>query len=104
MSNPSWKFYPITKRSQAAIDRLSAKTGVSATTQYLRRANNKRGREARQRIAEALKILIAEHQCITISELVRKSKSDRRTVIKNADLWRSYYGTTNPNYVFPVAS
>jgi hypothetical protein len=106
MSNPSWKFYPLTKRSQAAIAKLSAKTGVPETTMCLRRANNKRMREARQRIVEALKILISERQCITISELSRKSGCGANTVRKHADLWRGFYGT-NPRsglYGFPVAS
>ena len=104
--NRNWKYYPLTTRSLAVIGRLSLKTGVAQTTQYLRRANNKRMREARQRIAEALKILIAERQCITISELARKSGCDRATVRKHSDLWRGYWGV-NPRseaYGFSIAS
>jgi hypothetical protein len=106
MRNPNWKFYPLTERSQVALSRVSAKIGFPLTAEYLRRANNKRMRDARLRIAEALKVLVAEKQCITISGLARKSGTDRRTVKKHADLWRGFYGTSprSAQYGFAVVS
>ncbi len=97
MRNPNWKFYKLTARSQAALDKVSIQTGIPQTTLYLRRANNKRMREARQRIAEAINILVAEGRWISISAIARKSRCDRKTLRKHADLWRAYY-SSNPNY------
>jgi hypothetical protein len=91
--NPNWKLYPITARSSGALARLSESTGKEQTTEYLRRANNKRMREARARITEALKILIEERQLITISELSRRSGSCRATVLRHADIWGGHWGT-----------
>lgn len=85
--NPNWKFYPLTERSAAAIAKLSERTGTDQTTMYLRRANNKRSREARAKIIEALKLTIAECRKVSIRELTRRSGCSRITVRKHADLW-----------------
>ncbi len=103
MRNPNWKFYKLTARSKAALERLSTETGVEQTTQYLRRANNKRMREARERISLAVSTLVADGYWISISEIARTSKCSRKTVIKHADLWRNYY-SSNTNYGLVVAS
>ncbi|MBA4049809.1 MAG: hypothetical protein C0464_02240 [Cyanobacteria bacterium DS2.008] len=106
MSNPNWKFYKLTERSQAAIDRLSIQTGVPQTTLYLRRANNKRMRDARTRILEAMKILIAERQMIGVNALTAKSGCSKNTIRKHADLWRGYWGLDprSTSFGFPLAS
>ncbi len=92
----------MTDRSKAVLDRLSKEHGSEITTQLLRRANNKRMRGARERIALAIQMLVADGYWISISEIARASKCDRRTVRKHADLWRAHY-SSNTNYGFVAA-
>lgn len=92
VGNPNYKLYPLTDRSQAALLTLSNRYGQGLTTKILRAANNKRMREARQRIIEALKLMIQDRQRISVNGLHRYSKCSHSTIRKHADIWRGYYG------------
>lgn len=78
--------YPLTNRLLKRLVAIYKKTGRVWAIEQFERANENSKLEARERIAEAIRQLIAEGQLITLAEIARRAGAHWRTVKKNIDL------------------
>jgi hypothetical protein len=78
--------YPLTIRLLKRLVAIYKKTGRIWAVEQFERANVNSKLEARERIAEAIRQLIAEGQLITLAEIARRAGAHWRTVKKNVDL------------------
>lgn len=82
--------YAITERSAEAMIGLSKTTRHLWRPEDLERANQKREREARAKIREAVQMLQREGKKLSIKGLALASGCDRKTVRKHSDIYRIY--------------
>ena len=82
--------YAVTEKSIDVMVSLTKSTGHLWTPEDLERANQKREKEAREKIREAVEQFEREGRRITIKGLSLCSGCDRKTVRKHSDIYRIY--------------